>query len=330
MFKKIIPLVLRIGISIILLFFLFKFQHVDTQEVLKSIKNADKGLLLLALVIYLFAYILALFRWEMLLKGAKIHLSLKRVIMSFSGGVFFNALLPSSIGGDVVRSVDLATHTKRPREVIATVLLDRLSGYVGLVIVALLSLLFGWKLIHHKSVLLSIAIITGILIAVLLVLFNRFLYSKINRLLHSPRAGKIRETIKNLHQEIHIFRQHKKIIANNLILSVLIQVIGPLTFYITALALGIKINIIYFFIYLPIIVAITLLPISIGGLGLRENITKIFFVQAGVVDNAAVAMAILNTFFIFVYAAIGGLIYVLTIHHRRIQYHTPHHVQPHS
>jgi uncharacterized protein (TIRG00374 family) len=330
MFKKIIPLVLRIGISIILLFFLFKFQHVDTQEVLKSIKNADKGLLLLALVIYLFAYILALFRWEMLLKGAKIHLSLKRVIMSFSGGVFFNALLPSSIGGDVVRSVDLATHTKRPREVIATVLLDRLSGYVGLVIVALLSLLFGWKLIHHKSVLLSIAIITGILIAVLLVLFNRFLYSKINRLLHSPRAGKIRETIKNLHQEIHIFRQHKKIIANNLILSVLIQVIGPLTFYITALALGIKINIIYFFIYLPIIGAITLLPISIGGLGLRENITKIFFVQAGVVDNAAVAMAILNTFFIFVYAAIGGLIYVLTIHHRRIQYHTPHHVQPHS
>ncbi len=324
MFKKILPLLLRIGISIILLFFLFKFQHVDKQKVLESIKNADKGLLLLALVVFLFVYILALFRWAMLLKGAKIHLSLKRVIISFSGGVFFNALLPSSIGGDVVRSIDLATHTKRPREVVATVLLDRLSGYIGLVIIALLSLLFGWKLIHHKSVLLSIAIITGVLIAVLLVLFNGFLYSKINQLLQSPRAGKIRETIKNLHQEIHIFRHHKKIIANNLLLSVLIQVIGPLTFYITALALGIKINIIYFFIYLPIIGAITLLPISIGGLGLRENITRIFFVQAGVVDNAAVAMAILNTFFIFVYAGIGGLIYVLTIHHRRIQYHKPH------
>ncbi len=329
MIKKILPLLLRIGTSIILLFFLFKFQHVDTQEVLKSIKNADKGLLLLALVIYFSAYILCLFRWDMLLKGAKIHLSLKRVIISFSGGVFFNALLPSSIGGDLVRSIDLATHTKKPREVVATVLLDRLSGYVGLVIVALLSLLFGWKLIHHKSVLLSIAIITGVLIAVLLVLFNRFLYSKINQLLHSPRAGKIRETIKNLHQEIHIFRHHKKIIVINLILSVLIQVIGPLTFYITALSLGIKINIIYFFIYLPIIGAITLLPISIGGLGLRENITKIFFVQAGVVDNAAVAMAILNTLFIFIYAGIGGLIYVLTIHHRRIQYNKPHPVRPH-
>lgn len=330
MIKKILPLLLRIGISIILLFFLFKFQQVDTHKVLESIKNADKGLLFLALFVSLFAYILAIFRWEMLLRGAKIHLSLKRVIISFSGGVFFNALLPSTIGGDVVRSLDLSTHTKRPREVVATVLLDRLSGYTGLVIVALLSLLFGWKLIRHKSVLLSIAIITGVLIAVLLILFNRFLYSKINQILHSPKAGRIREAVKNLHQEVHIFRHHKKIMTNNLILSVLIQGITPLSFYITALSLGIKINIVYFFIYLPIISAITLLPISIGGLGLRENITKIFFVQAGVVDNIAVAMAILNTFFIFVYAGIGGIIYALTVRHRRIQYHKPHPVQPHS
>lgn len=330
MIKKVLPLLLRIGISIILLFFLFKFQQVDTHKVLESIKNADKGFLFLALIVSLFCYILAIFRWEMLLRGAKIHLSLKRVIISFSGGVFFNALLPSTVGGDLVRSIDLSTHTKRPREVVATVLLDRLSGYAGLVIVALLSLLFGWKLIHHKSVLLSIAVITGVLFAVLLILFNRFLYSKINQILHSPKAGRIREAVKNLHHEVHIFRHHKKIIVNNLILSVLIQGIAPLSFYITALALGIKINIIYFFIYLPIISAITLLPISIGGLGLRENITKIFFVQAGVVDNAAVAMAILNTFFIFVYAGIGGIIYALTVRHRRIQYHKPYHVRLHS
>lgn len=330
MFKKIIPLVLRIGISIILLFFLFKFQHVDTREVLKSIKNADKGLLLLALVIYFSAYILCLFRWDMLLKGAKIHLSLKRVIISFSGGVFFNALLPSTIGGDLVRSIDLATHTQRPREVVATVLLDRLSGYVGLVIVALLALLFGWKLVEDKSVLLSVAIITGILVVALLVLFNRFLYSKINQILHSPRAGKIREAIKNLHQEIHIFRHHKKIIVNNLILSVLIQIVSPVTFYIIALSLGIKIDITYFFVYLPIISAITLLPISIGGLGLRDATTVFFFSKAGVSKDLAFAMSLINFSFILVYASIGGLIYVLTVRHRRIQYHTPHHVQPHS
>jgi len=324
--KKILPILLRIGISIILLVFLFK--QVDEKALLAVIKNADIRFVLLAAVIYFSAYVLALFRWEMLLRGAKIHLNLKRIIISWAGGTFFNVFLPSTIGGDLVRSIDLAAHTQRPREVVATVLLDRLSGYVGLVIVALLALLLGWKLVEDKSVLLSVAIITGILVVALLVLFNSFLYSKINQILHSPTAGRIRETIKNLHREIHIFRHHKKIILNNLILSVLIQIVCPLTFYIIALSLGIKINIAYFFVYLPIIAAITLLPISIGGLGLRDATTIFFFAKAGISKNLAFAMSLINFSFILVFALIGGLIYVLNLHHRRIQPHKSRQISP--
>ena len=220
-----------------------------------------------------------------------------------------------------MRSIDLAAHTKRPGEVIATVVLDRLSGYIGLVLLALMSLVFGWKLIQDKSVLFSVSIITAILIAVLLVLFNKFLYSKINKLLHSPNAGKLRQLLKDLHEEIHYFRQNKKIIVNNLILSILIQTTAPLAFLVIALSLGIKVNIIYFFIFLPIINAITLLPISIGGLGLRDATTIFFFAKAGVSRDLSFAMSLINFFFILVCGALGGLIYVLTVHHRRIQYH---------
>jgi uncharacterized protein (TIRG00374 family) len=100
-------------------------------------------------------------------------------------------------------------------------------------------------------------------------------------------------------------------------LSILVQAITPLTFYITALSMGLKINILYFFIFLPIISAITLLPISIGGLGIREYTTKLFFVKAGVSANLSFAMSLLNSLFIFVCAAIAGLVYILTIHHRK-------------
>jgi len=51
----------------------------------------------------------------MLLKAAKINLPLKRVIMSFSGGVFFNVFLPSTIGG-FLRSMDLAKHTQKQKK----------------------------------------------------------------------------------------------------------------------------------------------------------------------------------------------------------------------
>lgn len=320
--KKILPVVLRIAISIVLLGFLLR--QVDIKGLCLVIRNADTLFLLLAFIIYFAAYALGIFRWEMLLKGANIHLSLKRVIISFAGGIFFNVFLPSSIGGDFMRSIDLATHTKRPKEVVATVLLDRLSGYIGLVIVALLALLFGFGIIQDRNALVSVSVITAILVVVLLVLFNKFLYTKINQLLRSSAAGKIREAIRNLHEEIHIFRNHKKIILNNLALSIIIQLIIPLAFYIIALSLDIKLNIIYYFVYLPIIGAITLLPISIGGLGLRDAVTVFFFAQAGVNKDLALAMSLINFFFILVFAAIGGLIYILTVRHRRMPHHELH------
>ncbi|MFH0762799.1 MAG: lysylphosphatidylglycerol synthase transmembrane domain-containing protein [Candidatus Omnitrophota bacterium] len=318
-FKKILSIFLKVSISVILLIFLF--HKVDTKNLLEYLKNADKLLLFFAFCISLISYVLAILRWEMLLKAAKIYLPLKRVIISFAGGVFFNLFLPSTIGGDLMRSIDLSAHTKRPREVIATVLLDRLSGYVGLVILILLAVSFGWRLIQDTTVLFAVAVITGVLIVALVILFNKFLYEKINKLLHSPNSGKFRELIKDLHQEIHIFRHHKKLIINNLILSLLIQLILPITCFIIALSLGVRLNIIYFLVFVPIIAAITLLPISIGGLGLRDAATIFFFAKAGMSEGSAFAMSLLSFLIMLLCGIIGGIIYVFTVRHRRIQHH---------
>jgi len=318
-FKRAFSIFLRISISIILLIFLFK--QVDNKTLLVTIKKADISLLCLAFLFLFLSNTLCLFRWRMLLKAAEIHLSLKRIIISFAGGVFFNLFLPSTIGGDLVRSIDLSIHTGKPQEVVATVLLDRLSGYIGLVLVALIALLCGAGLIQDKIVFIAIGIITAVLITILLVFFNSFIYSKINKLLHSPTAGKLKSSLKNLHREIHLFRQHKNIVIKSLLLSLIIQILGPLTAYLTALSLGLKINLIYFLIFIPIIGAVTLLPISLGGLGLRDAMTIFFFAKIGVGRDLAFAISLLSFLFILIYGSIGGLIYVLTVHHRRIQYH---------
>ncbi|MFA4889004.1 MAG: lysylphosphatidylglycerol synthase transmembrane domain-containing protein [Candidatus Omnitrophota bacterium] len=317
--KKILSVLLRIGISAALLIFLF--QKVDRKSLLEVIKGADKPLLLFSFLIFCLTYIFGLLRWEMLLKAVNIRLPFRRIIISYSGGIFFSLFLPSTIGGDFMRTVDLAAHTKKPGEVMATVLLDRLSGYIGLAILALGSLIFGLKIIADKSVLLSLAVIIIVLVSVLLVLFNKFLYSKINKLLDSPDAGRIRELLRNMHREVHLFKHKKKIILRNLALSFVIQLIAPMSFYLTASALGLKVNIAYFLIFLPIIGAITLLPISIGGLGLRDATTIFFFAKAGVAKDLAFAMSLINFSFILIGGIIGGSIYVFTVRHRRLQYH---------
>ncbi|MCK9602946.1 MAG: flippase-like domain-containing protein [Candidatus Omnitrophica bacterium] len=324
--KKILSILFRVGISIVLLLFLFR--QIDKKSLLEIIKNADKGYLFLAFIVFFFNYVFCLLRWQMLLKAIKIHIPISRIIISFAGGVFFSLFLPSTIGGDLMRSMDLAAHTKRPREVVATVFLDRLSGYIGLVVLALLSLFFGWRLLEDRIILISVSLITVLLIIILLVLFNKTIFLKINKYLSGLSSGKIMGSVMNLHQEIHLFRHHKKVIFKNLLLSVFVQIITPFCFYIIALSVGLQINIVYFFILLPIIGAITLLPISIGGLGLRDATTIFFFAHVGVSKNLAFAMSLLNFSFIVIYAAIGGLIYVLTVHHRRIQHHQSPPLQP--
>jgi len=315
--KKTFSVLLRISISIILLVFLFS--QVDKKVLFEVIRGANKPLLSIGLLIFFFNYLFCLIRWIMLLKAADIHLPLKRIVISFSGGVFFNLILPSTIGGDLMRSLDLAAHTKKPKEIVATVLLDRLSGYIGLVLMAVAALSVGWKMVRDNSIIFSIGIITLLLVAILLVLFNNTIYSRINGFLGASGAGRIKEMIRSLHQEIHIFRNHRKMILKNIGLSLLVQLTSPLSFYFIALALNIKIDLIYFFVYLPIIGAITLLPISIGGLGLRDASTIFFFAKAGVTKDLAFAMSLISFVFVIFYGAVGGLIYVLTVHHRRLQ-----------
>jgi hypothetical protein len=318
MTKKIFAVFIRVAISLVILFFLFK--NIDKKSLVQIIKNADKPLLFFSFIVFFCSYVLGLFRWEMLLRAVNIRLPLKRVITSYSAGAFFNIFLPSTIGGDFMRSVDLSLHTKKPKEVIATVFLDRLSGFIGLVILAIVAMFFGWKVLGDKSVILSLAIIVAVLAAVLLVLFNKFLYSRINKILKSPKAGNLRDMVTSLHEEIHVFRNKKAVAVNNILISIVIQVILPVSFYIIAISLGIRISPVYFFIFLPIISAITLLPVSIGGLGLRDATVIFFFAKAGLAKDMAFAMSLLNFSFILACGGLGGLIYVLTVHHRRVQH----------
>ena len=328
--KNILFLLLRIIVSILLLVILFKINKIYPQVLINDIQSADKRLLAASFLLSFFVYFLGFLRWKMLLEADGINISLKRLMSSFSGGVFFSICLPSTIGGDLVRAADLAGHTNKTKEVIATVFLDRLSGYIGLVFVVLLALLLGRGLVLDKVVFTSVSVIIVLLAIVLLVLFNNTIYIRITRWLSSPGLGitkplsswgveKIKETIKNLHQEIHIFRSHKNIIILNLFISFIIQLIAPVSVYFIGLSLGVKINFIYFLIFLPIISAVTLLPIAIGGTGLREWLFVAYFAKAGVVKQLAIAMSLLSFSLVVFYAAIGGLIYVLTVHHRRLQ-----------
>jgi uncharacterized protein (TIRG00374 family) len=317
--KKILSIILRIGISICLIIFLLK--KVDIHQLGQILKTVDLRLLLLSFCFSLVSYILCFYRWRMLLVAIGVNLPAKEIITPFLGGIFFSLFLPSTIGGDVVRGADLALYTKKTKEVLASVLLDRLSGYIGMVLVVVLALSFGYKYVRQPSIIISTLILCLVLASALLVLFNPFVFKIINNIL--PSNNRVTAVLKNMHQEVFAFRLNPKLLFNNLFFSLFIQILGPIISYLVALALHTKISIIYFLVLMPIIGAISMLPISIGGLGLRDASSIFFFTKVGVSKDIAFAISLLGFFFILITGIAAGIIYfffghVFTLRSRRI------------
>jgi glycosyltransferase 2 family protein len=314
--KKIGVLFLRISISLALLIFLFK--QVDFSSLLEIVKKADKMPLFLSFLMTFFGYLFCFLRWKMLLDAAGIKLPQKRLVSAFSGGIFFNMFLPSTVGGDFVRSADIGYHSKKTGTVVATVLLDRISGFAGMIAVALIALVLGLGIIKDQRIVFAIVILTVLLALIVLLVFNDRACGFLEKILFSIRPEKIRSSLQSVLRQMHGFKEHKPVVVKNLLLSIAIQSVGPIATYIVAVSFHLKVNIIYFFLFVPIISAVTLLPVSIGGLGVRDYMTILLFTHMGISKNFAFAFSLLGFFFLLAYAGIGGLVYVFTLHHRRV------------
>ena len=314
--KKVFLLAFRVAISIGLLAFLFS--KIDLGSILGVILSADIYYAILSVFSFFVIYVISFYRWKMLLDAQSVLLPLKRILSSFSGGLFFSLFLPSTIGGDIARSVDLGVHTRRRSVVIASVLLDRISGFVGLVIVAIFALMFGYRFVQEAMVYRVVLLLAVLLGAVLVVLFNKKIYARLSR---TRKENAILSSLKRLHAEIYFFRSKPQILAFNLFLSIVIQAGSSLTAYFILRCIRVTINIAYPFILTPVITAITVLPISIGGLGLRDASSVFFYTKVGVAKDSAFAHSLLSFSLIVLFGLIGGIIYVSTLHYRRLQSH---------
>lgn len=315
--KKTISASLRVFISIVLLLVLFR--KIDFKGTLKVIARLNPLYFIAAIAIFFIIYVLVFYRWKMLLDTRKAGVSSLRVFTSFSGGLFFNLFTPSTIGGDLSRSIDLGTHTKSYSVIAATVLLDRLSGFAGLVTVAMVSLIFGYRVINDFSVYISIFFFAVLLGGIFLALFNEGIYRRLNRSV--AKKGNFWENFKKLHSEIYFFRRHTAVLYANLGCSILIQAGASLFSYFLLRSLNIRISIIYPLVFNPVITVITAMPISIGGLGLRDASSIFFYAKAGVAKDAALAQSLLNFAVIVIFGLIGGMVYVSTLRYRRLQPH---------
>lgn len=316
--KNIFSFLIRFGISALLLFYLFSM--IDTGKFVGILKTADPVYIFYAFLVFLLSNMVILYRWLVLIRALDLTAPLKEVVRYFFIGLFGNLFLPSGIGGDIIKIMGLCKNSSQKARVVASVVLDRLSGFAAVVIVSVIAYVLGYRLINDHFLLIPIVILTCVSLVVTLILFNKNIFSFMSDVF--KKIPRIKDALMKLHYDISLIRHRLDRVYYAIWLSCLTQMLSAMTLFFISKAVHQNIGIIYFLIFTPMICVASSLP-SLGGLGVRDWGAKELFGRIGVDAGIAVSFTLINYLFMVLVGILGGVIYVATISSGRLQHHSP-------
>ena len=216
------------------------------------------------------------------------------------------------VGGDAFRIYDISKASGDSSNAISTVFFDRFVGFVMLTSLALFAGLMWHGIFESKTVILVILIIFACWIIAFIFIFSRRMAKKISWLVKLIFTQKINSKIREIYLNINSFRESKKKLLLIIFISTIIQFLRIVVHYFAALSVGLDIHIKYFFVFIPIIALLASLPISIGGIGVRESSGIALFSQInGYMPETIMAMEFLAYLIGLLSTIPGGLIFMI-------------------
>ena len=313
--KSFLRFLLRFGVSVGLIYVLLRF--IPYHKVLSLLHSIDVVGLSLAVVMSSGTYILAVMRWQGLLRAQElVNYSFGETLLALLCGLFFNLFFPSLIASDVFRSVALGHKEREYKKIVSTVIVDRFSGMVGMASMVVVCYLIGIFFFPVKSFVFPVSIVALMAGVGMTVLFNkRFFSFAVSRLRPHSR---LKQKLTELHEHLAVFMRSPWIFLTALGYSLVIQSINAIVCFFLFRAVGADVSFIHVLVILPLALAIGTIPVTIAGIGTREAAMVWFFGQVGVGREYALAVSLLNLVFSVLVGVIGGLLYV-AFYHRRLQ-----------
>jgi uncharacterized protein (TIRG00374 family) len=241
----------------------------------------------------LLAIVINNYRWLLLLRGQAIVSSVSQTLPLTFIGLFFNLAMPGSVGGDVVKAYYIAQDQPGTKLKAATsVLMDRIVGLYAMAIIAVVAVFFNSERIFQVAQLRILALFVIALVVGFTVFFILGFSSTIrghaltDRFLNSIYGGKL---IMRVYDAVHAFKNGKKQFAWGICLSILVQSMTILSFFIIARVLHFEQVspqelLASLFFVIPLGLIATAVPLSPGGVGVGQVVFLKLFIWYGGVD----------------------------------------------
>jgi uncharacterized protein (TIRG00374 family) len=245
-------------------------------------------------------------KWGLFLSALSQRVPTIRLVRLYLIGYFVNLLMPSYLGGDVVRSLAVG-RTMGQHEAFAATVLER---YTGLVAMLFLALIFVWWapavpfLVYVAVVILNL----GAVVLTLCALSER----SIKLLRHLPGTKGIVTSFERLQRAFHLARGNSTLLVRTFGLSLLYHCLTVVNTAVAACAVGwCSYGVFDLFSVLPLILLIGAIPVSPQGLGIQEGAFTYFLSVIGATPEQAIGVAVVLRAKSYVLALIGGLLWPL-------------------
>lgn len=287
---------LRITLSVALVLLLFTYV-VDGREVVNILHRFETRYLLLALIVVTLNRVLMTYKWTLLLRAQGYRLPLVQGVMIYCTSMVWGLALPTTVGADAIRAVMVTKRGFNGTDVVTSIVIERMVGFVlalalGLVSLAILRGLGVLDARFDSALYLGVAMLVGVT-ALLLAALNETLVRKVVAQL--PRAVRDSKVMQYLERFAGAYRSlggRRSTIAQFSALTVLEQVSSVIFPWMLAKGLGVDADLLLLLGVLPISTLVSRLPISFDGLGVFEAVFIGLLVLAGIDAAAALAIAL--------------------------------------
>jgi uncharacterized membrane protein YbhN (UPF0104 family) len=293
----------RLFISLGLLTFVLL--TIGLERVGKSLFQAKTDLLLVAFGLFVLGIVVRAVRWRTLLVALDLDVPLRRLIYLYFVGTFFSTFLPTGFGGDIVRVLELSQEARTP-VVLGTVVVDRLTGLLVLFAMALLALPFSLDLLPLEIWLTVGGLAVTGLIAGGLILQGCWL-RRWGHWLPGPLSLTGAGPLARAYDAVTACGW--RAVGRALFISLIFNTLLVLMNFLVARAVGMHLAPTYFLVFVPLLSLTLMVPISFGGLGLREGVAVLLFTRVGVDEVSAVAFSLAVYAVSRVTGLFGGLLY---------------------
>jgi len=292
--KKSIGFLVKLAVSLGLLWYLIR--HINLLTLWQTISKAQIKWVFLAFLCYVVFQMISTLRWQVISYCLGFRKSYLYFLKLYFINQYFNAFLPGLLGGDIIRMGYLLKDGASKTAATLSVFYDRAFGFLGALVLIIITVpLKGSFLPSGLRHWLLLVTASGICASLFLV----FIKSRFKRLQD--------QSVWSLATEVFTFKAFLALFA----LGLLVQTLYSVHIFFLGQGLGITLPFSCYLIMVPVMGILASMPVSLGGIGVREGTFVYFLKLLGYGAEYGLALGLLVYGVSLLGGLIGGVVYLM-------------------